>query len=128
MSDEARDAPSDLTTLTDVLESYAEEGYAATLWVTDDGALRCSECQQDSSPETAKLLSLRRLEGASDPDDMVAVLALQCPNCEARATSVVHFGPSATPAESEVLRDLTDGRGTGDLLGSKARPETDSAP
>lgn len=124
-TDEASEAPSDQTTLTDVLGSYAREGYAATLWVTEDGALRCSECQQDSSPETAKLLSLRRLEGASDPDDMVAVLALHCPSCAARATSVVHFGPSATPAESEVLRDLTDGRGSGDLLANEARPESD---
>ena len=124
-TDEATEAPSDETTLTDVLGSYAEEGYAATLWVTEDGALRCSECQQDSSPEAVKLLSLRRLEGASDPDDMVAVLALRCPNCDAGATSVVHFGPSATPAENEVLRDLADERGTGDLLASEARPESD---
>lgn len=119
----AQEAPSDATTLTDVLAHYAQEGYAATAWVTDDGALRCSECQRDSSPEEAQLLSLRRLEGASDPDDMVAVLALRCPRCDVGATSVVHFGPSASVAEAEVLQALEDHRGEGDLPASEAREE-----
>ena len=126
MIEEMQAVPSDETTLTQVLADYASEGFAATLWVTEDGALRCSECGHDSSPENATLLSLRRLEGASDPDDMVAVLALHCPKCNASATSVVHFGPSATPAEIEVLRFVEDHRGEGELLPNRARPETTS--
>jgi hypothetical protein len=55
--------------------------------------------------------SLRRLEGASDPADMVAIVALTCPNCGARGTVVLGFGPAGSPDDADVLGVLRDHRG-----------------
>jgi len=68
--------PSDETTLTDVLEAYAQGGFVSSFVVTDSAQLECIECGTVSEPESVSMSSLRRLEGASDPDDMVAVVAL----------------------------------------------------
>jgi hypothetical protein len=52
------------------------------------------------------LATLRRLEGASDPDDLVAVVGLVCPVCGARIAAVLHYGPTASAAEADVLAAL----------------------
>ena len=52
--------------------------------------------------------SLCRLEGASDPDDMAAVVALTCPNCQAKVVLVLKYGPDATAEEADVLLALPD--------------------
>ena len=96
-------APSDNTTLTAVLAAYQDDGYREQLMVDDDGGLTCARCGNRAEPEDIELHSLRRLEGASDPDDMVAVLAVACPSCGAKGTLVLPFGPQASEAEAEVL-------------------------
>jgi len=63
-----------------------------------------------SAAEVVAVDALRRLEGASDPDDMIVVAAVSCPKCGAKGTLVLKYGPEATPEESEVLRSLEDGR------------------
>lgn len=37
---------------------------------------------------------------------MVAILALTCTSCQQRGTAVVAYGPTATQAEDELLRQL----------------------
>lgn len=69
--------------------------------------------------------SLRRLEGASDPDDMLAVVAVQCPECGRRGTVTLGYGPAASPPDGDVLRALDDRRGHGDLPGHAAPGEMD---
>jgi hypothetical protein len=101
-------APSDNTTLLDVLRAFEDEGYEAQLAVTDDARVRCSVCRTESEPATMGFHALRRLEGASDPDDMMAVVALECPSCGAKGTAVLSFGPEASAAEAEVLLALDD--------------------
>jgi hypothetical protein len=106
--------PSDYTTLVEVLDAYRRDGWDGDVTVTEDGRLRCGACRHEVDPAEVILDSLRRLEGASDPDDMLAVLAVTCPGCGAKGTAVVHFGPGATEAESAVLlalEDRRDGRG-----------------
>jgi len=51
-----------------------------------------------------------RMGGESDPDDIVAFVALACPRCGTRGTAVLGFGPAATAEDSDVLRDLRDER------------------
>ena len=68
--------------------------------------------------------SLRRLEGASDPDDMMAVVALECGVCGAAGTMVLGYGPSATAADSDVLRSLRDHRDDGELPADSPPSET----
>ncbi len=102
--------PSDNTTLTAVLAAYQDDGYREQLMVDDDGRVTCARCGNGAEPEDIKLHSLRRLEGASDPDDMVAVLAVACPSCGAKGTLVLPFGPQASEAEAGVLLRLEDAR------------------
>jgi hypothetical protein len=68
--------------------------------------------------------SLRRLEGASDPADMLAVVALECGVCNASGTMVLGYGPAAADADSDVLRALQDRREDGDLPAHSPPSET----
>jgi hypothetical protein len=111
-------------TITDVLEGYAKGGFDSSFVVTDDAELECVECGTVSPPEAVVMSSLRRLEGESDPADMVAVVALTCPACGARGTAVLGFGPMATPQDSDVLKGLRDHRADEHAPGNSAHGET----
>jgi predicted small lipoprotein YifL len=102
--------PSDNTTLTAVLAAYQDDGYCEELTVDGEGRLACATCGNRTAPEDIELHSLRRLEGASDPDDMVAVLAVACTSCGAKGTLVLPFGPHASEVESEFLLRISDAR------------------
>ena len=95
------------------LEQLEEALYTADFGVTEEGRIRCGVCHHEVDPEGLDLTSLRRLEGASDPDDMQAVLALACPDCGARGTAVVHYGPDVGIGEARVLLAVVDERGGG---------------
>ena len=103
-------APSDFDTLTEVLAHYAELGFDGNFTITDEGMVRCPACRTEVAPERLVLHGLRRMEGASDPADMLAVLVIECPRCGQRGTAVAHFGPEATEAEATVLMALEDRR------------------
>jgi hypothetical protein len=100
--------PSDNTTLVAVLQGCAEEGFDGDFFVTEDAKIRCGACRHDAEPSGFELHGLRRLEGASDPADMAAVLCLVCPACGHRGTAVVRFGPESEPWEDDVLRIVED--------------------
>jgi hypothetical protein len=73
--------------------------------------------------------SLRRLEGESDPADMVAIVAITCPQCGRRGTMVLGFGPAATAEDADVLHELIDDRGDDKLPGDTApREEATTGP
>jgi hypothetical protein len=116
--------PSDETTMIEVLEGYAQGGFDSSFVATDDSGVECLECGTVSSPPTVSMSSLRRLEGASDPDDMVAVVAITCPSCGARGTAVLGYGPMATLQDAEVLKSLKDDRADKDAPGNSAHGET----
>jgi hypothetical protein len=103
-------APSDYTTIVDVLNELAAEGYTETFWVIDEGYLRCGACRHTGETGEMHLVDLRRFEGASDPDDEAAILVLVCPECGARGTSVVKYPPGASDAELAVLAAVEDHR------------------
>jgi hypothetical protein len=102
--------PSDNTTLVAVLAAYAAEGFDTDFFVTSEAMLRCGACRAAHAPTGVILHGLRRLEGASDPADMAAVLCLECPSCGAKGTAVVRFGPEAGPQDDEVLAAVEDHR------------------
>jgi len=95
--------PSDNTTLLAVLGAFEAEGFTGDLMVTDDGDVRCAACRREAPPEDFEVGRCRRMEGASDPDDMLAVLGLVCPECGAKGTVITHYGPTASPGEAAVL-------------------------
>jgi hypothetical protein len=100
--------PSDNTTLTAVLKAFEDEGFAADLMVTDDATVRCAKCRHEASPHDVEVGRCRRMEGASDPDDMLAVLGVVCPSCGLKGTLITHYGPTASPAEADVLLAVED--------------------
>jgi hypothetical protein len=109
------------SSLVEILTSYAAAGFTTDVFVTDEGGLECGGCGAVSAADSVDVHSIRRLEGASDPADMSAVLAVVCPKCGARATAVLRFGPEATEAEATVLAETRDRRRS-DLLPGDATP------
>jgi hypothetical protein len=100
-------------TLVEVLAGLAEEGFTGDVSVREDGHLCCRRCGHCVAPEDMQLRALRRVEGASDPGDMAAVLGLECPGCGTRGATVVRFGPEAGPGDEIVLRHVHDSRSPG---------------
>jgi hypothetical protein len=117
--------PSDNTTLTDVVARYVEAGFGATFEpVGADGSLRCLSCGTVASAAAYTMHSMRRLEGASDPADMIAVVAATCCNCGAAGTLVLAYGPAGAAADSEILIALEDARSDTTLPVNSAPGET----
>ena len=104
--DHVTDAPSDNDSLTGVLARFAERGFASDVRSVPGGRLMCSECGHDADPSEPEVVAVRRLEGASDPSDMLAVVALRCPTCSAAGVAVLGFGPDASPDDADVLARL----------------------
>jgi len=107
-------APSDNTTLVAILEALAAEGFDQDMFVTPEAQLRCGACHRDTAPSDLVLGRMRRIEGASDPADMAAVLGITCGHCGARGTAVVRYGPEAEPQDDEVMLALDDQRFAGE--------------
>ena len=82
------------TTLTDVLAGYAQSGFDASFSVREPAQMECHTCNQTFAASETPMASLRRMEGASDPADMLAVVALTCPHCGAQGTAVLGYGPT----------------------------------
>ena len=99
-------APSDNTTLTQVLDAFAADGFDGSMVVTDEARLRCTTCRTEHDPSSLEVDVWRRMEGASDPDDMLAVCGVVCPSCGSRASVVLNYGPEADGSDAEVLRAL----------------------
>jgi uncharacterized membrane protein len=116
-------APRDATLL-EVLGELAAAGYDRDMFVREeDGWVCCGVCRSCQAPDQLLLDGLRRLEGASDPADMAAVLAVTCAQCHARGTAVVRFGPEATAGEAILLRSIDDVRPRGlDVAERQATP------
>ncbi len=99
-------------TLLDVLGEFAAEGFTRQFMArgpdagTGAGRIDCTSCQTTFDAGAPDVFELRRLEGASDPDDMLAVVALTCPNCSARGSLVLNYGPVATPDDAAALLGL----------------------
>jgi ribosomal protein S27AE len=98
--------PSDNTTLASVLAGLGECGYAVNLSVVSGARLRCGQCGGISAAHAFRVASLRRLEGASDPDEMVSVVAAVCPRCGSGGAVVLGYGPMASADDAAVSRAL----------------------
>jgi hypothetical protein len=95
-------APSDNTTLTSVLTALEGDGFGAQ-FVTRAGAkIECLVCGSVEPASRFIARRSRRLEGASDPADMVHVVATTCPVCNVGGTVVLSYGVNASPEDSDV--------------------------
>jgi hypothetical protein len=104
--------PSDNTTLSAVLAEFAAAGHDGQFEVVAADGVCCVACSGVSAPAEYHVAAWRRLEGASDPDDMLSVVAVTCPSCDRRGALVLGFGPTAAADEAAVgrgLREATEG-------------------
>ncbi len=95
-------------TLTELVEAFELEGYRGQMAARPGGYVLCTSCHQETHASEMQVDGLERMEGASDPADMLAVVALVCPVCRGHGTLVVGYGPDASLDDSEVLTELGD--------------------
>lgn len=97
-------------TLLDVLARFTQQGWSSQFATRAGGVIECESCHTAMAAPDVPVLELRRLEGASDPDDMLAVVAVECSNCGLRGALVLTFGPTATEEDAAVLLGLGEPR------------------
>ena len=102
---EVAPGPAD-TPLLAVLAGYEAEGYTGQFNARDGGLIHCFSCGEDFPAVRCRDGDIRRLEGASDPSDMLAVIPVKCPNCSTLGVLVTNYGPEASVADAEVLVEL----------------------
>lgn len=103
-------APSDNTTLTAVLADLDAAGYRASFGARDGARLQCSVCRAEQPVSRFDVHAVRRLEGASDPDAEVILVAAVCPACGAQGTAVFGYGPEASEVDALAVTELDVGR------------------
>jgi hypothetical protein len=94
------------STLLEVLGQVAQEGFSAQLVVTDDGRFRCTRCGTVQPISEFDVAGFRRLEGASDPSDMLIVVWGACPGCGGGGVATIGYGPNASDADVAALEQL----------------------
>lgn len=95
-------APSDNTTLTAILAGLDDQGFGAQFVVRDAAEIECLACRNVSPASRFVVRRSRRLEGASDPDDMLHVVAAMCPVCNVGGTVVLTYGVNASVEDGDV--------------------------
>jgi len=106
--DELDGVARDSETLLDVLARFTRHGWSSQFAARAGGTVECESCHTSMAAANVPILELRRLEGASDPDDMLAVVAVECVNCGRRGSLVLNYGPTATEEDAAVLLGLGD--------------------
>ncbi len=96
--------------LTDVIARYEKKGAKGQFTARPDAMLECHECDEVEPAVQAPLLALHRFEGASDPSDMAALAAIECPACGAWGTIALSYGPEASAEDAALLEALLDDR------------------
>lgn len=138
MADDSRVSADE--SLTGVLRELAESGYGASFRparepVEGRPAIVCGECGRSSPARDLDVAQERRLEGASDPDDMLLAVAATCPACGARGVIALAYGPEASPEDADLVQAMhapdqpeTESGGDGDEDESQSDPGGDSDP
>ena len=100
-SDDPADSP-----MLEELHRLAAAGYEAQFKTGDGGQVDCLTCRRSFPASALDADRVARLEGASDPADMVAIVAAECPHCGALGPLVLAYGPSAEIEDVDVLSAL----------------------
>jgi ferredoxin len=93
-----------------ILAAFHDEGFTHEFHARPGGIVECGECHAPHRADALELHHLERLEGDSDPAEMLAVCAVVCPGCGMRGTLVLTYGPESTREDDEVLVLLEDAR------------------
>lgn len=95
------------TPLLAVLRTMADHDFAGQFRAEADGVIRCLTCRETFAADGVSADELTRLEGASDPADMLAVVAVTCPHCRTGGSLVLSYGPLSTAEDVAVLSAFT---------------------
>lgn len=96
----------DPSSIVSVEQSLRAGGFPADFRSGEGGTVVCATCGQTSDAARFAVHQLRRLEGASDPDELMLVAAVGCPVCGARGTLLLTYGPTATAEDAAILERL----------------------
>jgi hypothetical protein len=102
--------PNDNTTLTEVIDGYVASGAEGHFTPMAGAMIECASCGSSLDAGRFPMLSLRRMEGASDPDDLLSVMMTRCPVCGTEGTLVLGYGPTATAEDQDIQMAITDRR------------------
>lgn len=108
----------DPSSMFEILRGFQAQGFTGDLSAEEGGDIRCGTCGVSTPAASFEVAELRRMEGASDPADMAAVVAAPCPACGAKGVLVVMFGPEAGPADQDVLASLPTPASPGERPGA----------
>ncbi len=92
-------------TLAGVLRELGAEGFTGDLRPAGPHVV-CGTCRSVLRPGDLLVHRLRRLEGASDPDDLLVVVGATCRGCGTDGALVLGYGPGADPDHAAVLAGL----------------------
>lgn len=98
--------PPSPASLIDVIEAAKQNGFVADFTPTSDGRLTCGACEATSEPDRVPREWMHRLEGTSDPDELLTISALECPVCASKGLLVLPYGPAADAEEADISRRL----------------------
>lgn len=96
-------------TILDALRAFERHGFTEQFMPSAAG-IKCLTCGDTFPAARVPMRGAHRVEGVSDPDDMVAIAALSCPGCGVGGTLVLKYGPMAPAKEQSVLHELRDER------------------
>lgn len=91
------------TSIVSVVTRLESEGFTGQFSVRDEGRLECLTCHTVQPASRHRADDVVRLEGSSDPADMMVVVPLRCCECGTRGTVLLRYGPEASAEEAEVL-------------------------
>lgn len=93
-------------TLVDVLDDFERRGYVGQFRPLTGGQAECETCEAVFAADRLAVGAYERLEGTSDPEDMMLAVAASCPECESKGTVVLAYGPMASAEDAEVEAQL----------------------
>ncbi|MGN6694987.1 MAG: DUF2231 domain-containing protein [Aquihabitans sp.] len=103
--------PSDNESLSAVLRELGSIGFASSYRPSPEPvegrpAVVCGTCGRATAAEDLRVDVERRLEGASEPDEMVLAVAATCPACGTGGVIVLGYGPEASAEDSDLVLAL----------------------
>ena len=112
-------APSDNTTLSTILGDLEANGWTAQFGSRPEGTVLCFTCRAERPASDLAVEGIRRVEGASDPADMLALAAVTCPQCGTRGVLTLNYGPEGSGDDAAVLIGLRDERENGNVASTE---------
>src|SRR5690348_2502271 len=84
--------PQDAQTITDVMRALDAQGFTGQFRVLEGARVECLTCRHEVAAADIEAERIVRLEGVSDPADMLAVIALHCPSCSTAGSLLLNYG------------------------------------